>query len=191
MANTDVILQFLYPSDDNQDMRTFQAKQMVEGSTEMVEMYKVCSFSAHQQLVLLPRSHQFHHPATGSTSGVTSFQRKNLNTQRWENAGQIEWMSDSSANVYFGIERVSARELRRSKKTSSKSRRFKVAGSEYKWKIAENGVDLFCVSTRGKTVAVWSQETQVLRVTERAEGFLDRVVVTCLLNLWMKNLNIW
>ncbi|GBE79301.1 hypothetical protein SCP_0204990 [Sparassis crispa] len=172
MANTDVILQFLYPSDDNHDMRTFQAKQMVEGSTEMVEMYK------------------FHHPATGSTSGVTSFQRKNLNTQRWENAGQIEWMSDSSATVYFGIERVSARELRRSKKTSSKSRRFKVAGSEYKWKIAENGVDLFCVSTRGKTVAVWSQETQVLRVTERAEGFLDRVVVTCLLNLWMKNLNI-
>ncbi|KAI0921564.1 hypothetical protein AcW1_004503 [Taiwanofungus camphoratus] len=91
---------------------------------------------------------------------------------------------------------------------SSRSRRFKANNSEYKWKIAENGSDLFvcgfillqpadrltleqCVNARGKTIATWSQEGQILRVSRSAEGFLDRVVVTCFLNLWMKQLNLW
>lgn len=89
----------------------------------------------------------------------------------------------------------------------ARSRRFKVGGSEYKWKVAENDVDLIvsalrfhplppftllqCVSTRRKTVAAWSQEDVTLRVTDRGEGILDRVVVTCFLNLWMKRLNMW
>ena len=82
---------------------------------------------------------QFHHPNTGFNSGVTAIQRKNAATQRWENAGQIEWSSNTSGAVYFGVERVtrhsrysgyhpltflgsqvSIRELRKPKKPSSK-----------------------------------------------------------------------
>ncbi|KAH9951774.1 hypothetical protein B0H21DRAFT_190956 [Amylocystis lapponica] len=174
MATNDLVLHFQRPADNpDADLRTFQVRQIVEGSTDSIDMYK------------------FHHPVTGSASGVTSIQRKNTTTQRWENAGQIEWASDSNASVYFGIERISCRELRRAKKASSKSRRFKAAGAEYKWKIAENDADLFCVSTRGKIVATWTQAEETLRVADRAEGFLDRVVVTCFLNIWMKQLNIW
>ena len=33
-------------------------------------------------------------------------QRKNAETQLWENAGQIEWTSNTSGAVYFGVERV-------------------------------------------------------------------------------------
>ena len=67
-------------------------------------------------------------------------QRKNSETQLWENAGQIEWTSNTSGAVYFGVERVrtlhfvniahrlylhiatqvSIRELRKPKKPSSK-----------------------------------------------------------------------
>ncbi|OBZ76436.1 hypothetical protein A0H81_03575 [Grifola frondosa] len=174
MAGGDIVLRFVYPANNaNADWRTIQINQVIEGSDNPIEMYK------------------FHHPATGLSTGVTSMERKNLVTQRWENAGHIEWLSDYNANVYFGIERVPMRELRRSKKASSKSRRFKAAGAEYKWKLAENGTDLICVSTRGKAVATWSQDTLVLRVAERAEGFLDRVVVTCILNLWARRMNFW
>lgn len=57
--------------------------------------------------------------------------------------------------------------------------------------MAENGTDIYCVSTRSKTVATWSQEQSTLRVMDRAEGILDRIVVTCFLNLWMKRINQW
>jgi hypothetical protein len=47
-----------------------------------------------------------------------------------------------------------------------------------------------CVSTQlgafGKNVAEWSNEASTLRVAERFEPILDRIVVTCILNLWMK-----
>ena len=46
-------------------------------------------------------------------------------------------------------------------------------------------------SSRGKTIAQWTQETLTLTVAEHAEGFLDRVVVTCLLHLWLRRWNIW
>lgn len=174
MATTDIVLQFIYPQTADADTRTFQVKQIVEGSPGTIDIYK------------------FQHPNTGSNLGVTSIQRKNLATQRWEAAGHIEWTSDTNASVYFGgLERVNMRELRKLKKTSSKSRRFKADGSEYKWKIAENGHDIYCVSTRGKTVATWSQEQSTLRVADRAEDILDRIVVTCLLNTWMMRLGFW
>ncbi|KAI0334762.1 hypothetical protein GY45DRAFT_1044090 [Cubamyces sp. BRFM 1775] len=177
MAATDLVLRFVYPSNPNADFRTVNIHQVIEGSDTAVEMYK------------------FHHPNTGLTTGVTSFQRKNAETQLWENAGQVEWSSNTSGAVYFGVERVSIRELRKPKKPTSKSRRFKVNNSEYKWKIAENGTDLICVSdnltNRGKTIALWTQETLILRVAERAEGFLDRVVVTCFLHLWFRRNSAW
>ncbi|KAI0676866.1 hypothetical protein C8Q78DRAFT_50715 [Trametes maxima] len=186
MAATDLVLKFVYPNNPNADFRTVNIHQTIEGSDGPVELYK------------------FYHPNTGLGTGVTTIQRKNAETQLWENAGNIDWQSNTSGSVYFGgVERrpllcsvqISIRELRKSKKPSSKSRRFKVNSSEYKWKLAENGTDLICVSdnltNRGKTIAVWTQETLILRVAERAEGFLDRVVVTCLLNLWFIRLNLW
>lgn len=135
--------------------------------------------------------YKFQHPNTGTNTGVTDISRKNAATQRWEHAGQIDWLSDHTANVMFGTERVHIRELRKMKKQSSKSRRFKAGGSEYKWKQAENGKDLFCVSTRGKVVATWSDDQSQLRITDRGEGILDRVVVTCFLNSWMNGLKLW
>ncbi|KAH9938401.1 uncharacterized protein B0H18DRAFT_949756 [Fomitopsis serialis] len=174
MASTDIVLQWVYPPEStNPDRRTFRINQIVEGSTEPVPMYK------------------FQHPNTGTNTGVTEISRKNAATQRWEHAGQLDWLSDHTANVMFGTERVHMRELRKMKKQSSKSRRFKAGGSEYKWKQAENGKDLFCVSTRGKVVATWSDDQSQLRVTDRGEGILDRVVVTCFLNSWMNGLKLW
>ncbi|RPD61923.1 hypothetical protein L226DRAFT_571316 [Lentinus tigrinus ALCF2SS1-7] len=176
-SSSDLVLRFEFSSNPNADMRTVQVHQIIDESQTPVELYKL------------------HHPNTGLTTGVTSIQRKNAETQLWENAGQIEWSSNTSGAVYFGVERVSIRELRKPKKPSSKSRRFKAGSSEYKWKLAENGSDMICVSdnlgNRGKMIAQWSQDTFTLRVTERAEGFLDRVVVTCFLHLWFRRFNIW
>ncbi|KAI0773932.1 hypothetical protein C8Q74DRAFT_797720 [Fomes fomentarius] len=177
MASTDIVLRFEFSSNPNADVRTVQVLQVIDESRSTAELYK------------------FHHPNTGVTTGVTSIQRKNTETGLWENAGQVEWSSDTSGAVYFGVERVSIRELRKPKKPSSKSRRFKANGAEYKWKLAENGTDMVCVSdnlgNRGKVIAQWTQDTLILRVAERAEGFLDRVVVTCFLHLWFRRFNIW
>jgi hypothetical protein len=43
---------------------------------------------------------------TGLNTGVTTFHRKNPNTLIFETAGQIEWLSNSNANVQFGIDEV-------------------------------------------------------------------------------------
>ncbi|KAJ7276236.1 hypothetical protein B0H12DRAFT_1005313, partial [Mycena haematopus] len=138
---------------------------------------------------------KFYHSVYGPSSGVTTFQRKNLTTNVWEPAGEISWTSNTNAIVHFGIDEVSMGDLRKPKKSSSQSRRFKAGGSEYKWKMTE-GSDLFvclpsCVDSRGKTVATWSQEETTLRVGAQAVHILDRVVVTCLLNLWIRQLGLW
>ena len=50
---------------------------------------------------------QFHHPViVGTSTGVTSFHRMNFETRLYEAAGHIEWSSNHSAVIYFGIERV-------------------------------------------------------------------------------------
>ncbi|KAI0723381.1 hypothetical protein C8Q76DRAFT_722680 [Earliella scabrosa] len=177
MSATDLVLRIEASSNPNADARTVRVYQIIDESQAPVEVYK------------------FHHPNIGLTTGVTSMQRKNAETQLWENAGQIEWTSNTSGAVYFGVERVSIRELRKPKKPSSKSRRFKANGAEYKWKLAENGTDMICVSdnlgNRGKTIAQWTEDTLTLRVTERGEGFLDRIVTTCLLHLWLRRYGVW
>ncbi|THH33732.1 hypothetical protein EUX98_g411 [Antrodiella citrinella] len=100
MAGDEYMFHFVYPAATlTNDMRTVEVKQVVEGSADEVDFYK--------------------HPVTGSISGVTTFYRMNMETHRWETAGQIEWASNHSANVYFGIEKVSMRELRKPKKASS------------------------------------------------------------------------
>ncbi|KAJ4492985.1 hypothetical protein C8J55DRAFT_220177 [Lentinula edodes] len=134
----------------------------------------------------------FHHPVTGLSHGLTTFHRQNLTTNIFETAGQIEWSSDYNATVHFGLEEVHIRDLRKAKKSSSRSRRFKAAGSEYKWKMASDSVDLFCVDSRGKVIASWNQEQSNLLVSPKGESILDRLVVTCFLNLWaLRHLGQW
>ena len=54
-----------------------------------------------------PRPTQFFHPnITGVTQGTTHFQRLNEETDNWENAGEISWLSNYLATVYFGLEQV-------------------------------------------------------------------------------------
>lgn len=125
MPATDIVLRFAYPPPEtNSDFRTFNVYRVSEESTEQVELYK------------------FYHPNTGMPIGGTTFHRKNLNTMKWETAGEIEWTSNTNATIYFGIDEVSIRDLRKPKNANSKSRRFKASGSEYKWKIAEKNTDL-------------------------------------------------
>ncbi|KAF8211290.1 hypothetical protein K438DRAFT_1568740 [Mycena galopus ATCC 62051] len=167
----DTILRFAYSKPE--EIRTFRAFKRLDDATE-VELY------------------EFYHSVFGPASGVTTFQRKNLVTNVWEPAGEISWASNSNTNatVYFGTDEVNIKDLRKPKKSSSQSRRFKAGGSEYKWKLSE-GSDLFCVDSRGKTVATWSQEEATLHVGVQAETILDRMVVTCLLNLWIRQLGHW
>lgn len=181
----DLVLRFRYPdqsqSQHANDMRTVNIKQVAVSDEQETEadLYK------------------FYHPVIqGLRTGVTTYHRMNTSTGTWMMAGSIDWQTDSTCNVFFGgTEKVHIRELRKSKKATSKSRRFKAGGSEYKWKLAENGRDLTCLSQQltsyGKTVAEWSQETLTLRVAERVEPILDRVVVTLFLNLWMRSMDDW
>ncbi|KAI0069013.1 hypothetical protein BV25DRAFT_1792070 [Artomyces pyxidatus] len=176
MPSSAITLRLQYPPAESvADPRTVNIYRTVvtDDSTDQVELYK------------------FHHPNTGSRIGVTTFHRMNMATQKWETAGEIDWTSDTNATVLFGIESISIRDLRTPKKSSSKSRRFKASGSEYKWKIADEGVDLFCVDSRGKTVATWTEGELSLHVESRVESILDRLVVTLLLNRWMKALGSW
>ncbi|KAJ7904370.1 hypothetical protein B0H14DRAFT_3103205 [Mycena olivaceomarginata] len=158
------VLRFSYPKPE--EIRTFRAYKQLEGGTEL-ELY------------------EFYHSVYGPSSGVTTFQRKNLTTNVWEPAGEISWTSNSNATVHFGIDEVEKKSARK-----FPSRRFKAGGSEYKWKMSE-GDDLFCVDSRGKTVATWSQEETTLHVGVQAEQILDRMVVTCVLNLWVRQLGLW
>ncbi|KAL1706653.1 hypothetical protein EV121DRAFT_289234 [Schizophyllum commune] len=164
-------LRFAFSTSSNSDTRTLQVYSQEAG--QETELYK------------------FYHPVTGLSIGLTTVQRRNPNTEIYETACEIEWKNETNATVSFGVEQVALRDLRKPKKSSSQSRRFKAGGSEYKWKIAENNKDLFCVDTRGKTLAEWNEEQQSLKVARRLEGVLDRVVVTCFLNLWMKRMGDW
>ncbi|KAI0346740.1 hypothetical protein BDW22DRAFT_1321843 [Trametopsis cervina] len=173
MASGDIVLRFVWPPQDNfTDWRTIRIHQVDETNNTSSEIYKF-----------------FHPYLVGINSGVTYYHRWNPSTSIWEAAGQIEWSSSYSAYIWFGDERIALRELRRAKKNTSKSRRFKANGIDYKWKIADNGFDLICESTQVGAfgnVAEWSNEKSTLRVAARAEPILDRIVVTCILNMWMK-----
>ncbi|KAF5388034.1 hypothetical protein D9615_000230 [Tricholomella constricta] len=168
----DLIFHFVYSPGPNSDMRTFSVFRATDKAGNL-EIYK------------------FYHPVTGMNIGMTNFYRQNLETTVFEPAGAIEWISNENATIQFGIEEISIRDLRKAKKSSSQSRRFKAGGSVYKWKIADNEVDLYCVDSWGRTIATWTQEQLQLSVAARVEDILDRLVVTCLLNLWIRHLGQW
>jgi len=169
-----VILHFVPTDPTITDIRNGRMVQLVGDSAEEVEVYKI------------------YHPSTDVMSGTTSlagttiFHRMNSATNRWETALEVEYRSNIPITVHFGIEAVHVRDLRKLNKSSSKSRRFKAGGSEYKWKNTDDNKDLYCVDSRGKIVATWTEETMKLWVAEKLQGSLDRVVVTCLLHVWWK-----
>ncbi|KAJ7086718.1 hypothetical protein C8R44DRAFT_820879 [Mycena epipterygia] len=166
----DTTLRFAYSNPD--EIRTFRAYERIDAAGGELELY------------------QFYHSTYGPSSGVTTFQRQDLTTSVWEPAGEISWTSNSNATVHFGMDAVDIRDLRKPKKSSSQSRRFKAGGSEYKWKMSDRS-NLFCVDARGKTVATWIHDETTLHVGAQAEHVLDRVVVTCLLNVWIRQLGLW
>ncbi|EIN10658.1 hypothetical protein PUNSTDRAFT_112482 [Punctularia strigosozonata HHB-11173 SS5] len=153
-------------------MRTFRVNQIMEGSNNQIEMYK------------------FSHPFPGNLmmSNHTTFERRNHRNNIWELAGEIAWRHEYSAKVIFGIEEYELTDLRRRKKSTSESRRFKVDDKEYKWKKLEQDdelVTLTCINSRGNVVAVWDNERSTLSVDRDVYIILDRIVVTCMLNLWL------
>lgn len=48
-----------------------------------------------------------------------------------------------------------------------------------------------CIDSKDKHVAVWTAEDRKLKVAPRCVAILDRIVVTCFLNLWFKSLGKW
>ncbi|KAK7061587.1 hypothetical protein R3P38DRAFT_3383766 [Favolaschia claudopus] len=185
----DTVLRFSYSKPE--EIRTFGAHKRLDGGGEL-QLYEVsCTVPESRFLI----SRKFYHSSYGPSTGVTTFQRKNLRTDVWEPAGEISWTSSTNATVHFGTDEVRKRCVREFRQNDGhgieqRSRRFKAGGSEYKWKTGE-GNDLFCVDSRGKTVATWTQELTTLWVGAPAERILDRVVVTCLLNLWVRQLGHW
>ncbi|KAE9410271.1 hypothetical protein BT96DRAFT_983828 [Gymnopus androsaceus JB14] len=122
MSAASLVLVFVFSSPG---MRNFKVHQLSsESSASSIEL------------------HKFHHPETGFADEVTTFHRQNLATSIFEAARKILW---TNAVGHFGLEEVHIRDLRRVKKPSSRSRRFKAGGSEYKWRIAPNSTDLLVV----------------------------------------------
>ncbi|KAG6832962.1 hypothetical protein H0H92_004846 [Tricholoma furcatifolium] len=123
--------------------------------------------------------------------GVTTFHRRNAETGNFEPVGEIEWLSNVNATIHFGQEEVSIKDLRKIKNANSQSRRFKVAGDVYKWKLANSNGGLYCIDYRDRTIATWSQQQLQLRVSARGEAILDRLFVTLMLNLWIRHVAEW
>lgn len=48
-----------------------------------------------------------------------------------------------------------------------------------------------CIDSKEKHVAAWSEDDRTLKVAPRCVTLLDRIVVTCFLNLWFKRLGKW
>lgn len=49
-----------------------------------------------------------------------------------------------------------------------------------------------CVDSKGRATASWSDDDQTLSITSaKGEQYLDRIVVTCMLNQWIISLGQW
>ncbi|KAF5370121.1 hypothetical protein D9758_001222 [Tetrapyrgos nigripes] len=176
MTSSGFTLHFSFPDTDSSEnmSRTFKIYKVGDGATDAsTELYR------------------FHHPDTGLKTGLTTFHRQNLQTNIFEIAGQIDWLATYNCTVSFGVDEVHVQDLRKRKNSGSRSRRFKASGAEYKWKIAENDEGLLCVDSSGKNVATWSHQNHNLWISEKGELVLDRITVTCFLNLWFKQHGAW
>jgi hypothetical protein len=57
-----------------------------------------------------PQMWQFSHSTTGpgSSSGTTTYHRKNMTSLAFECAGYIHWSSNTNATVCFGVDEVNS-----------------------------------------------------------------------------------
>ncbi|KAI5120516.1 hypothetical protein M0805_000101 [Coniferiporia weirii] len=173
MSGEDIVLLWRFPAPENvNDMRTFSVFLDLGTALEALHLYKFLTI-----------------PGVAET--VTTFERWNINARRWEIAGEIHWINNFGGQVQFGVHVLQLQEIRKRKNQSSKSRRFIANGSEYKWKMTDDGADLFCVDPSGRTIATWTQGALELRVVPSAENILDRIVVTCLVHVWFRAHGYW
>ena len=101
---------------------------------------------------------------------------------------------------------------------SPSARAFKASGNDYRWKRATNEAEQLirlivsdicqqskdtslskhdqCTERRSmglvnREIATWSQESLTLRVRANSADILDRLIVTCALNLYLNSLGQW
>ncbi|THH09056.1 hypothetical protein EW145_g2273 [Phellinidium pouzarii] len=152
MSGEDIILMWRFPPpQDGHDLRTFNVFLNLGQVMQALHLYKFLTIS-------------------GVAESVTTFERWNIIARRWEIAGEIHWVNKFNGQVQFGIHTLQLQEIRKRNDQRSKSRGFMAYGSEYKWKIVDEGNDLVCVDSYEQTVANWTQETLELRVVSRSTG---------------------
>ncbi|KAG9003509.1 hypothetical protein FRB94_003092 [Tulasnella sp. JGI-2019a] len=119
----------------------------------------------------------------------STYYRWNLMTNRYENAGSIEWNSPRNIVLNLGMRTLPIDAMARKNKTNSRSRRFKAFNNvEHKWRPAEaNPENLECVTVSGKKpTAFYNASDHTLRVNPRGHGILDDIVVLNLVHLWRR-----
>ncbi|KAH7100560.1 hypothetical protein BKA62DRAFT_238043 [Auriculariales sp. MPI-PUGE-AT-0066] len=122
---------------------------------------------------------------SGEQYARTVFERFNVSTGRYEQAGHIEWVPGHST-VTFGIhDPVSMRELRKAKKKESTSRYWSWKNHNYKWKKDE-AENLTCYQVpligANKLLATYTKTTRTLVVEARGEEVIDQIVVLCFIH---------
>ncbi|KAG8966675.1 hypothetical protein FRC03_011510 [Tulasnella sp. 419] len=124
----------------------------------------------------------------GKASDISSTQ-----SERYENAGQIEWASARNIKLTFGVRTVHVDTMTRKNKPQSRSRRFKASdGMEYKWRPVEsNPQNLECLMvSEKKVVATYDADSTTLIVIAEGQGILDEIVVLLLVHLYRRANNI-
>jgi len=125
-----------------------------------------------------------------STECNSTYYRWNLITRRYENAGNIEWITVRNIKLNMGLRSLPVDVMTRRNKPNSRSRRFKAMNNiEYKWRPVESEpANLECVTVAGKKfVALYNAAEQTLRVHPRAHPVLDDIVVLCLVHLYRRS----
>jgi len=161
-------LQFTFP--DPSDFRTANILEP-QANGEHLTLFKIQTYS-------------------NTPTAETEFLRFNKLTGKDEWAGGIRW--EGRTTVSFGAVNMSLHELRRRKKPSSQSRRFKWNNSEYKWKrTGTGGRNLTCYDWFKRVIASYNDDTRYLEVSDRGYALLDQLVVTCLLHRWTLSQGYW
>jgi len=120
----------------------------------------------------------------------STYYRFNLATDRYENAGSIEWLSTYNIRLNMGLRSLHVEALTRRNKPTSRSRRFKALNNvEYKWRPADDEpMNLECMTVTGrKFVALYTNANNSMRVHPRGQGILDDIVISCLIHLYRRS----
>ncbi|KAF8520100.1 hypothetical protein JB92DRAFT_3111952 [Gautieria morchelliformis] len=132
------------------------------------------SLKPNRMVIYCDSSWQFQTFSNNQTC-ETDFERYNKATNRYEVAGGIRWDGQMKAQVTFGVVTLPLHEVRRLKKATSQSRRFRWNNSEYKWKRGgTDGKDFFCYDWLNRLIASYTEESKKLEVTDRGYTILDQ-----------------